>query len=364
MKRYTLFFILCALLLFQGSAEGEGAGRRGLFVTMLQEPLALSSRAQISNLVDFAKSKHINVLFVQVYQSNRALFPSKLADSKPYENCLKNVSKDPLRLLIKEAHAAKIEVYAWLNMLSLGTNNNAILLKKYGNNILTRNLKKKKTLEDYKIDEQYFLEPGDTRVREYLTGIVGEVVGTYKGLDGILFDYIRYPDQKPAYGHTEMNTSRFKKATGLKTIKENSKAWRKWKRDQVTEVLELLVKKTRKLRPNIMISATGCMPYSRAYLEAFQDWPSWLKRGLVDSVTIMSYSPSPAEFEEWIATAGKKVWDFKKINVGLGAYKLTGAPAAFEKELHICKRSGGGAYVIFDYESLLKNHALGSILKR
>ena len=364
MKRYTLFFILCTLLLFQGSARGEGSLRRGLFVTMIQEPLALSSRAEITNLVDYAKKKHIKILFVQIYQSNRALFPSKLADSRPYENCLKNVSENPMKLLIKEAHAGGIEVYAWLNMLSLGNNKNSALLKKYRHGILTRNIKKKKSLEDYKIDGQYFLEPGDTRVREYLADIVGEALTAYPALDGILFDYIRYPDQKPAYGHTEMNTSRFKKATGLKTIKENSKAWRKWKRDQVTEVLELLVKKTRKLRPNIMISATGCMPYSRAYLEAFQDWPSWLKRGLVDSVTIMSYSPSPAEFEEWIATAGKKVWDFKKINVGLGAYKLTGAPAAFEKELHICKRSGGGAYVIFDYESLLKNHALGSILKR
>ena len=363
MRRSALFFILCIPLLFQVPAKGEESIRRGLFVTVLQDPPVLSSREEIANLVDFAKKKELGILFVQVYQSNRAWFPSKIADSRPYESCLKSVSEDPLRLLIKEAHTAGIEVYAWLNMLSLGTNKDAVLLKRYGADILTRNLKKKKALEDYKIDDQYFLEPGDTRIREYLTGIVTEVLGAYPGLDGILFDYIRYPDKNPAYGYTEINVERFKRSVGLDAIEEHSKIWEDWKRNQVTEVLELLVKKTRRLRPDIRISATGCMPYSRAYLEAFQDWPSWLKQGLVDSVTIMSYSPYPPEFEEWILTARKKVRDFKKVNIGLGAYKLVGSPGTFGEEFRMCEKTGAGAYVIFDYESLLKNPALGNILK-
>jgi len=335
---------------------------RGLFVTTLQDPPVLSSEKQINKLIDFAKKARIKVLFVQIYRSGQAWFPSKIADAEPYEACLKKVSEDPFALLIRQAHAAGIEVHAWLNMLSLGDNQDAVFIKRYGTGILTKNLKAKKALADYKIDNQYFLEPGDPRVREVLSKMVEEILIIYPGLDGIQFDYIRYPDMNPAYGYTEKNIERFKKTTGLQTIDERSQAWKDWKRDQVTDLLGILVKRVRALRPDIKISATGCMPYSRAYYEAFQDWPSWLDRKVVDFVTVMNYSPYPVEFERWISAAKKKTVDFKKVNIGVGAYKLARAPGTFEKELRLCEKSGGGACVIFHYGSLLQNPALGSLL--
>ncbi|MDD5085912.1 MAG: family 10 glycosylhydrolase, partial [Candidatus Omnitrophica bacterium] len=166
----------------------------------------------------------------------------------------------------------------------------------------------------------------------------------------------------PAYGYTEINIGRFKEAAELKTIEEKSEAWQDWKRRQVTELLELLVNKTRSLRPDIKVSATGCMPYVRAYYEAFQDWPSWLKRGLVDFVTIMNYSPRPSEFKRWITTAKAKTVDFSKVNIGVGAYKLTRSPETFKQEFLIGEKAGCGACVIFHYGSLLQNPALGSFL--
>lgn len=192
--------------------------------------------------------------------------------------------------------------------------------------------------------------------------IVGEVLCAYPDLDGVQFDYIRYPDKDPAYGYTQINTQCFKKETGIETIEENSQSWKDWKRAQVTGFLELLVKKTRSLRPDIQISVTGCMPYSRAYHEAFQDWQSWLRRGLVDFVTIMSYSPNPREFKEWISNIKAKVSDFKKVNIGIGAYKLARSPETFEQELRFCEESCGGACVIFHYGSLLENSALADLL--
>ena len=155
MKKHILFCLLCLLFVFSLPAECQEPLRRGLFVSVIQDPPVLSSRQEISKLIDFAKKARINVLFVQIYRANEAWFPSKIADSKPYEACFKNLSEDPFRLLIKEAHAAGIEVHAWLNVLSLSANEDAPLLKKYGTQILTRNPKKKKTLKDYKIDDQY-----------------------------------------------------------------------------------------------------------------------------------------------------------------------------------------------------------------
>ncbi len=368
MKGRIWFYLLCLLFIFETPAKPEPLTvnppntTRGLFVSVIQDLPVLSSRKEITRLVDFSKKAHVQTLFVQIYRANKAWFPSKIADSAPYEASLKSVLEDPFALLIKEAHASGIEVHAWINLLSLSGNADAQLLKKYGTEVLTKNLKEKKTLEDYKIDNQYFLEPGDLKVREELSNIVEEILHTYPALDGIQFDYIRYPDKNPAYGYTKMNVDRFKQATGLNAIDEDSKVWKDWKRDQVTGLLELLVKQTRMIRPNIQISTTGCMPYSRAYHEAFQDWPSWLEHHLVDFVTIMSYVHKPDEFQKYILDAKKKVSDFSKVNIAIGAYALERSPEAFKRQFELCEKAGGRACVILHYGSLLKDPALTSPL--
>ena len=362
MKKLIIFYILYLSFIFPLQAKSEETLSRGLFVMADEGSQLLSSRQEIMKLIDLAEKTRIKLLFIQIYQGNRAWFPSSLADSAPYEACLKSVSEDPFELLIRQAHLRGIEVHAWVNILSLGRNNNSKMLKKYGVDILTRNLKDKNSLEDYKIDNQYFLEPGDLRVRREVTGIVEEIIRTYPDLDGIQFDYLRYPDKNPAYGFTKMNTGRFKEATGVDIIDEESQAWKEWKRDQVTETLKQLVKRTRELRKDIQISVTGCMPYQRAYYEAFQDWPSWLNSHLIDFVTIMDYSPDYQEFSRWISAIKGKVIDFGKVNIGIGAYKLGHSPKEFEQELRFCEKSGGGVCVIFHYGSLLDNPSLADLL--
>lgn len=358
MKKNILVCLLCFLCVLSATAECQGPLRRGLFVTVLQDPPVLSSREAIRNLVDFAKKSHVQILFVQIYRANQAWFPSKVADAAPYKTCFKSLSEDPLALLIKEAHAAGIEVHAWLNLLSLSANENAPLLKKYGPEILTRNLNKKKTLKDYKIDEQYFLEPGDPRVRQALLTVVEEVLRAYPDLDGIEFDYIRYPDMHPFYGYTKVNKERFKKATGSQAIEEKSPAWKDWKREQVTGMLRLLARKARALRPGIQVSTTGLMPYSRAYHEGFQDWRFWLEKGLVDFVTLMCYSADTLQFEKYITDAKNKMGDLKNVNLAVGAYALLGSPKAFERQFELCEESDAQACVVLHYGSLLQNPVL------
>ena len=364
MKKNILLGLLCLLMVFPYPINAGDIPRRGLFVSLIQNPPTLSSREAMKELVRFAKETRIRILFVQIYRANQAWFPSRVGDSASYEAALKTLGEDPFAFLIREAHGAGIEVHAWLNMLSLSANEDAPLLKKYGPDILTRNPEEKKTLADYKIDSQYFLEPGDTRVREELVAVVGEIVRAYPSLDGIQFDYIRYPDSHPRYGYTSTNMDRFKQSTGLKKIKEGSRAWNDWKRTQVTELLKLLVQKARALRPNIQVSATGCMSYARALHEAFQDWPSWVNGGLVDFVTVMNYSKDPAEYARWNEVAKSKVTDFKKLYFGTPAYKLVRAPEIFETEWQSCEKSGAALCAVFHYGSFLENTALEKPLLR
>ena len=363
-KSFLIFLAFCSALLFQGKAWCEEPCRRGLFVMVLQEPAVLSSAKRMDELVLTAQRTGTTDLFVQVYRADQAWFASTMADQSPYEACYRGLSQDPLKLLIKKAHQKGIKVHAWLNMLSLSRNKQARLLKKYGRSILTSNREAKNDISDYSIDGQYFLEPGDPRTIGDLCAMVKEFVAGYAELDGIMFDYVRYPDMHPAYGYTKANIERFKRATGSDSVEEDSSAWKDWKRSQVTLALKNFVNAARGAKTGITVSATGCMPYSRAFFEAFQDWPAWLKSGLVDFVAIMDYSPDHSEFERWINDVKDKVPDLSKVYIAVGAYKLVDRPDEFAKEFRFSEASGCGGSIVFHYGSLLENPELSEQLKK
>ncbi len=361
LKLIRYFLVLQAVFFFASSSAAEPP-RRGLFVSVIQDPPVLSSRAEMEKLVDFSVKARINLLFVQVYRANLAWFPSSCADPSPYQEALKKTGVDPLAFLIAEAHKKGIEVHAWMNMLSLSRNERSFLLRKYGTGVLTRNVLPKKSLRDYRIDGQYFLEPGDPRVRKELCRIVEEVARRYPQLDGVQLDYIRYPDAEPFYGHTPVNEKRFSKETGSGRITEQSAQWRGWKRAQVTALLKLLAERIRSVSPGIKVSATGCAPYCRAYEEAFQDWPSWVSCGIVDFVTLMDYSPYPREFKRCILEVRDKISSWDKVNIGIGVYKLAGLPSTFNEEFGYCLRGNGLSYALFHYGSLLEDPALAGAM--
>ncbi len=370
MYKRAAFFLLIVLIFYFSTASAEvmpGSPREkppalGLLVTAFGDPDVLSGRREISQLVNFAGRSRIKTLFVQIYKSNLAWFPSDVANSSPYKADVTAVGEDPFALLIKEAHQAGIKVYAWVNLLSLGDNKNAFLLSKYGPGILTRNRKVKKGIEDYKIDGQYFLEPGDPRVRVELSQMVEEIVRAYPQLDGLLFDYIRYPDADPHCGYTAVNVKRFTKATGLASFDDTDKEWHDWKRGQVTELLKGLDQKARTIRPKIQILTTGCLSYARALYEAFQDWPMWVNSGLADSVIVMDYATDPEEYEYWIAEIKTKLKDFSKVGITLGAYKPETSLGSFQREFTTCENSGAGACVLFYYQSILERPSLTKFL--
>ncbi len=358
MKKAALFSLLA---LFAASAAWCGESSRSLFVSVIQDRPVLSSRKEIRTLVDFAKKSGAKTLFVQVYRANKCWFPSVVGDDWPYRDCLKKVGEDPLALLLREAHAEGLQVHAWMNLMSLSANANAPLLKKYGPEILTCNILPKKTLSDYKIDHQYFLEPGDPRVVEETAAAVTEVVKRYPELDGVQFDYIRYPDWHPWYGHTAVNERRFREATGAEGgILESDPAWRDWKRAQVTALLDRLTTAARAAHPGITVSTTGLVAYSRAFHEGSQDWKLWLETGRVEFVTLMCYSRSTDAFRSYIGDARKQLGGLERINIAVGAYKLS--PRFFREQYRICEEAGSRDCAIFHYGDLVEHPALAAPL--
>lgn len=364
MGRRLIIYFFCALFFIPLSVDAQEESQISILAAQLQDPGPLATRDEISKLVALSDKIKAKIIFVQVYRANKAWFNSRFADARSYKAAFEKIKEDPLNLLIKQAHKKGIKVYAWLNLLSLSDNKNAVILQKYGTDILTRNLKEKKGLDDYKIDKQFFLEPGDPLVREELSLIVEELISGYPGLGGILFDYIRYPDKDPDYGYTKTNIERFKSAAGIQDINRDNPAWNDWKRAQVDELLTLLVRKARSIRPDMRVGSTACAPFTRAYYEAYQNWPGWVNNGLVDFALLMSYPKDPLEFNKYIQEAKNKVKNSKKLYIGLPAYKLVDEDNIFRVELQDARDSGAGSCAIFHYASLLEDAGLVDILSR
>ena len=355
---FFFFFLFTSIVTAHAQEGGVG-----LYVSVLDENPVLSDKKKIEQLIDFSRQSGVKELLVQIYRANKSWFPSAIADAHPYDQALKQVGEDAFALLIRKAHAEGITVHAWLNLLSLSTNKDAVILKRYGPGILTTNVEPKDKIEDYKIDNQYFLEPSDPRVKKSLLLIVDEIVRRYPDLDGIHFDYIRYPDVHPFYGYSPYNMNRFKRAAGKKQIVENDPLWKQWKRDNVTHLLEALVKKARSIKPKIHVSTTGCVSYSRALHEALQDWPTWLNTHLVEFVTMMSYPVNVRDYRKNIVELKKKVNNFKDVSIAVGAYKLVKSPDIFIEQFEVCKQAQARSCAVFHYNSLFESPLIDQYLK-
>lgn len=325
-----------------------------LFVTVLTKKPVLSTVKQIDDLIAYCKKNNINLIFMQAYRANLAWFKSSTADDSPYKKILKDEGVDTFQYLIDKAHENGIEVHAWLNLLSLSKNQNAKILKKYGRTILTHNKKLKVRIEDYKIDNQYFLEPSDPRVHQELIDIQSELIKNYPKLDGVQYDYIRYPDVNPDYGYAPANVKNFITSTGEKTVNKHNPKWLQWKRDQVTNLVIKLKDNAHSLKPTIRVSTTGCVYYARAYAEAFQEWPLWINNNIVEFVTMMNYPSDNNLYVRNIDGFKPHIKDFSKVHMTVGAYKFVKDTVKYAEQYRLCEESDAAACVIFHYDSLIE----------
>lgn len=368
--------------------DASASPRLGVWVTVFSEAKVLHSRENADKLLSVCEKSGITDIYLQVYRSDKAYYDSTLTDRSAFESARSAAKgEDLIPYIIKKASTKGIRVHAWVNLLSLAQNKDANIIKKFGRDVLTFDQKGRASMSPegnddldryYSREDQLFLEPGDWRVRDYLGGIVEEILTKYPDFSGLHLDYIRYPTATPyipgarftshgvSYGYNRLNMLNFTKATGLDPLKMNMNRvnallWDKWRRDQVTRITSYISQKARKVSPSVEISATIVPSVEKTYFSTFQNWREWIEKKIVDNVTVMNYTDDMDLVKLYTSSLMMKGFE-NKVLMGVGAYIMKDNAEKVKEQMTYLKTASPAGVVIFSYDDIMANDELKEFL--
>ena len=183
-----------------------------------------------------------------------------------------------------------------------------------------------------------------------------EVARNYD-VDGIHFDYIRYPDGDHCFcaGCKE----RFQQASKLKLgdwpqavlAKGPARpAWLEWRRDNITRVVAGVSEQVRAVKPKVKLSAAVFRNWPSDRDSVGQDWKLWCDRGYLDFVCPMDYTESDAQFGNWVKS--QQQWAGKVPcypGIGASATRLSMGADRVIAQIQVTRQHGTRGFVIFNY---------------
>jgi uncharacterized lipoprotein YddW (UPF0748 family) len=172
------------------------------------------------------------------------------------------------------------------------------------------------------VDYYRFMCPSRTDVRQHLRAFVRELASV-DGLDGVHFDYIRYPDvilpvalwpkynlvqdrEYPEFDYCYCQVCRdaFKKTAGVDPLAledpASHRAWLQYRYDTITEVVALLAAEVRAAKKAVTAAVFPTPAIARALVR--QDWTRWP----LDAVLPMVYHAFYKEDVAWIERATRE----------------------------------------------------------
>ncbi len=365
--------------------EIEAPETRALWV----KRTTMVSPESVRELVRRAKEGGFTDLIVQVRGRGDAYYESSI---EPRAEALAQqpANFDPLALTIEEAHRQGIKVHAWINIYlvadleSLPSSRDHTIYRHPEWVMVPRGIATElygvspdsgayldRIIEFSRLNrrelEGLFVSPAHPGVKDNLLDIWMDVARRYE-VDGLHFDYVRYPN--PQYDYSRVSIDRFrleieKKLTPrerraliaefrrdpLLYIRKFPAAYAEFQRAQVTDLVSRIYGGVKSVKPNAIISAAVFANEEDAARSRFQDWKEWLRNGWLDVVCPMAYTPDTEAFRKQVGDAmtvasGKRVWG------GIGAYRQT-AESAVEK-IRVARELGAVGFILFSYDSSIE----------
>ncbi|MEW5860957.1 MAG: family 10 glycosylhydrolase, partial [Cyanobacteriota bacterium] len=261
------------------------------------------SEQKLAKLFDRLAAAGFNTVFFETVNAGYPIYPSRVAQ---IQNPLVR-GWDPLASAVKLAHERGMELHAWVWIFAVGNQRHNALVnrpKEYPGPILDLH----PTWAGYDNrgrlfhlgSGKTFLDPANPEARRYLLQMLGEIATKYQ-VDGIQFDYIRYPFQDPragyAFGYGTAARQQFQQLHGVDPAKISPKdriLWQKWTQFRTNAINTFVADASRSLRalkPNLILSAAVFpFPETERLQKLQQHWEVWAQRGDVDLLVPMTYA--------------------------------------------------------------------------
>lgn len=318
----------------------------------------LNSAADVTVIVERAKASGANSVFVQVRRRGDAWY---LRGSEPRpEGVSFDANFDPLAEVLGQAHAAGLEVHAFVvlgaiwNQGTLPTSPEHVFNshgftpsgpRSGSDNWLTRT-----RLPDggyisaggYRFGQDYWLDFGHPDAAAYTVNLLLDLVRNYD-LDGLHLDRVQYPELTgseggASVGYNDVSLQRFRAKYGRTADTDpdpNDQDWSDWRREQISAVMRRIYVNVAAINPRVKISvgtiATGSAPGSEdgwlatdAYARVYQDWRKWTEDGVLDIAIPLTFRAEHTTgeadaFAAWTAwTRGHQYQ--RQAAMGIGAY--------------------------------------------
>jgi len=384
-----------ALLTFRNTlshatSEQPASETRALWVLRT----SLTSPDSIAALVRTARDAGFNTLLVQVRGRADAYYTSAL-EPRAADLQRQPASFDPLATVLAKAHESGIRVHAWVN---IGLVSSAADLPSAPTHIVHRHPEWLMVPRDLvqqlaKVPEEspayvgklarwtrtqtsgltaaaslegLYASPLVPAATDHVNAVVRDIVTRYD-VDGVHFDYARYPTERFDYSRSAVRA--FRDAFGAQlsaSVRRQLDAkeaedplvypdsypdeWKAFRIARLTALVGRLRTTVKTARPGALVTVATAPDIQEARDHRLQDWAAWLQAGLVDAVCPMAYTQDSQRFAELIAAArsvkgGQMVW------AGIGAYRIP--PAQAVDNIETARRLGAAGIILFSYDSLI-----------
>lgn len=345
----------------------------------------LSDEDLVRRMVDDADRAGFNTLIVQVRGRADAYHRS---DLEPRGEPVRGGDDfDPLQITIDEAHRRGMAVHAWVNThlvwgpAELPRSQDHIVRAHPDWLGVPRELGREMVgiapndpayvdrLIQYAEDnpgtvEGVYTSPSHPAVQDRVHAVWLDLATRYD-LDGIHFDYIRFPSARFDYSigalerfrawiRSRVSPERFAAldqayASDLYAFVDGEvDMWADFRREQVSELVARIYRDVKARRPRLTVSAAVIADRALAYEDRFQDWPAWLEDGILDVAVPMAYTPDVRRFEDLVIAARETVTDRRRLWAGIGSY-MTDVEGTLNM-IDLARAEGAGGVVVFSYD--------------
>ena len=365
---YSLFLaLLCVLPAkaanYVGPTDSPKRESRAVWLTTLSgldwpktkatdEASRRKQQQELYDILDSLKKIRINTVLLQTRVRGTVIYPSAI---EPWDGSMsgtvgRDPGYDPLAFAIEACHERGMELHAWMVTMPCFKTSAAKALG-------SKSVLKKHPSLCKRHNDTWYLDPGMPGTADYLSSLCEEIVRNYD-VDGIHFDYIRYPENARSFPD---------QATYRKYGKGKDKAI--WRRDNITRCVEQMYRTVKTLKPWVKVSSSPIGKYRdltrfssygwNAYSAVYQEAQSWLKEGIHDMLFPMMYFQGNHFYPfalDWKENEYNKV-----IAPGLGIYFLSPQEKDWDlevitRELNFIRNIGLGGQAYFRYAYLDANH--------